>query len=161
VLTLTLVCVGRAKAGAERDLAERYLDRAKLAGRALGIATDLREIGESRARRPIDRKAEEAHAIRAVGGTNPRPLIAFDETGRCIDSESFARMVRAALDNGTDGLNLVVGGPDGLDATIRDTAAHVLALGTMTWPHQLVRVMVAEQIYRAVTILSGHPYHRA
>ena len=158
MLTLTLLCVGRPKAGAERDLADRYLERAKLAGRALGLAVGSRELAESRTRRPSDRKAEEAGAILATVG---RPLIAFDETGQVLDSEGLAKIVRTALDEGTGTLAFVIGGPDGLDQTVRDAATQVVALGAMTWPHQLVRIMVAEQIYRAVTILAGHPYHRA
>ena len=158
MLTLSLLCVGKQKAGAERDLADRYIERAKLAGRALGLAVEARELTESRARRPPDRKAEEAAAILAAAG---RPLIALDETGRSFDSDGLAKIVRAALDDGTGTLTFVIGGPDGLDQTVRDAATHVIALGAMTWPHQLVRIMVAEQIYRAVTILTGHPYHRA
>ena len=155
-----LVCVGRTKAGAERELAARYIDRAKLAGKALGLTVELRELGESRARRPLDRKVEEAEAINAAADGRPARVIAFDETGRSIDSEALAQIVRTALDDG-GGLTFVIGGPDGLDQGVRDAATHVIALGAMTWPHQLARIMVAEQIYRAVTILSGHPYHRA
>lgn len=159
MLSLVLVCVGRAKAGAERDIATRYLERAKLAGRGLGLTVDLREIPESKARRPADRKAEESQAIRIAAGDGA--MFALDETGRSIGSEAFADIVRAALDGGAKSLALVVGGPDGLDPDLRDTATQVIALGAMTWPHQLVRILVAEQIYRAVTILTGHPYHRA
>lgn len=161
MLILTLVCVGRAKAGAERDLSVRYLDRARLAGRSLGLMVEVRELGESRARRPLDRKAEEAEAIREASGGRPGQLVAFDETGRSVDSDALARLVRTALDDGVGALAFVIGGPDGLDQSVRDAATHVVALGAMTWPHQLARIMVAEQIYRIVTILSGHPYHRA
>ena len=159
MLSVTLVCVGRLKAGAERDIAGRYLDRASLAGRALGFDVDLRELPESKARRPADRKAEEADALRTA--TADRIRIVFDETGRGISSETFAGLIRAALDTGGASLALIIGGPDGLDPTFRDEARHVLAFGQMTWPHQLVRIMLAEQIYRATTILAGHPYHRA
>ena len=159
MLAVTLVCVGRAKAGAERDLAARYIERAALAGRGLGLAIAVREIDESRARRPEDRKAEEAKAIRAVLGADAR-MIALDETGQAMDSVRFAGLVGGARDAGT-ALALVVGGPDGLDPAFRGAASHTIALGAMTWPHQLVRIMAAEQLYRAVTILSGHPYHRA
>ncbi len=147
------------KAGAERDLAGRYLDRARLAGNPLGLAVELREIPESKARRPADRKIEEAEAIRAA--TAGAVLLAFDERGRSIDSETFAGLFRKALDGGEQALALVIGGPDGLDPALRDAARETIALGAMTWPHQLARILLAEQIYRAITILSGHPYHRA
>ena len=157
---MALVCVGRAKAGGERDLAARYIERAKLAGRSVGLAVELREIDESRARRPDDRKAEEAKAIRAAIGADAR-FIALDETGQSMDSVRFAGLVGGARDEGSPALAIVIGGPDGLDAVFRRDAAHAIAFGAMTWPHQLVRIMAAEQLYRAVTILSGHPYHRA
>jgi 23S rRNA (pseudouridine1915-N3)-methyltransferase len=160
MLRVVLICVGRAKAGAERDLAARYIERAKLAGRAAGLVVELREIDESRARRPADRKTGEAKAIAAQiepGGL----VVALDETGKPADSLHFASLIGAARDEGAPGFNLVIGGPDGLDPAWRRTAAHVIAFGAMTWPHQLVRIMAGEQIYRAVTILTGHPYHRA
>ena len=159
MLALTLVCVGRARAGAERDLAARYLERATLAGRPLGLAVSLREVDESRARRPDDRKAEEARAIRAAIGSHA--FIALDETGQAMDSVRFASLVGTTRDEGSAALAIVIGGPDGLDPGFRREAAHTIAFGAMTWPHQLVRIMAAEQLYRAVTILAGHPYHRA
>ena len=159
MLSLTLVCIGRQKAGAERDLTARYIERATIAGRSLGLAMSVREIDESRAQRPELRKAEEAKAIRASLGALSR-IVALDESGESMDSLGFAGLVGAARDEGAAGLALVVGGPDGLDPAFRRTAAHTIAFGAMTWPHQLVRIMAAEQVYRAVTILAGHPYHR-
>ena len=160
MLRIALICVGRAKASAERELERRYLERAKAAGRAAGLACDLRELDESRARRPDDRKAEEAAAIRAaiVAGT---PLIALDERGTSIDSLAFASLLGRARDEGAGHLALVIGGPDGLAPELLSDARAVIAFGALTWPHQLVRIMAAEQLYRAVTILTGHPYHRA
>ena len=158
-MRVTLLCVGRLKASAERDLAARYLDRAKAAGRSLGIVLDVRELEESRARRAEDRKAEEAEAILEVAGSGR--MIAFDEAGRPLDSVGFAARIGAARDESAARLSLVIGGPDGLDPRVRERAADVVAFGAMTWPHQLVRIMASEQIYRAVTILGGHPYHRA
>ena len=160
MLALTLVCVGRLKGGSERELAARYLERAKLAGRSQGVALSLREIDESRARRPEDRKAEEANAIRGALGSGTS-FIALDETGAAVDSVRFAGLIGAARDEGATSLAVVIGGADGLDLAFRREAAHTIAFGAMTWPHQLVRIMAAEQLYRAVTILSGHPYHRA
>ncbi len=158
-MRLLLVSVGRTKAGPERDLTERYLERAATAGRGLGLAVEHREIEEIRARRPQDRKLGEAKAIRAVLGSAAR-LIACDQSGRSLTSAEFAADLGKSRDQGVPMVSLVLGGPDGLDPDFRAEADLVLAFGTMTWPHQLARIMAAEQIYRAMTILAGHPYHR-
>ena len=160
-MRLALIAVGRLKAGAERDLATRYLERAIAAARAVGLAgIDMRELDDSRARRPDDRRSEEARAILAAIPASAR-LLLLDERGKNLSSAEFAEDISKARDSGTPVVALVIGGPDGLDQTLRARANLVLAFGAMTWPHQLVRVMAAEQIYRAVTILAGHPYHRA
>ena len=159
MLRVALVGIGRLKAGPERTLAERYLERAVAAGRAIGLGVEMREIVDSRARRAEDRKAEEAAAIRALLPSDT-VLIALDEIGKPMDSAGFAQFVGTRRDEGASSLALVIGGADGLDPALRREAAATIAFGAMTWPHQLVRIMAAEQIYRAVTILSGHPYHR-
>ena len=159
-MRLTLICIGRAKAGADRDLALRYIERARAAGRPIGLTIECREIDESRGRRPEDRKDEESKAIVARLGPGDQ-IIALDETGQAMSSMMFAGLVRRARDTGIGGLAVVIGGPDGLDPGFRQSATHVVAFGAMTWPHQLVRIMASEQIYRAVTIITGHPYHRA
>ena len=158
---LVLAAVGRLKAGAERDLCSRYLARAAAAARPVGIAgADLREFDEGRARRPADRKVEEAKALRAAIPPGAR-LVLFDEGGKSLSSTAFAAEIGRSRDAGLPALVLAIGGPDGHDPTLIAEAALVLAFGAMTWPHQLVRIMAAEQIYRALTILAGHPYHRA
>ena len=160
-MRLILIAVGRLKAGPERELAGRYLDRAAAGARGVGLTgVDMREIEESRARRPDDRRAAEALAIRALLPKGAR-LVLLDERGRSIGSEDFAADIGKARDAGTPAVALVIGGPDGHDPALRAEAGLVLAFGAMTWPHQLARVMAAEQIYRATTILAGHPYHRA
>lgn len=159
-MRLLLVCIGRSKAGPERDLAARYIGRAAAAGRAIGFpGLELREAAESRAARPDDRKREEAKALRGLippGFT----MIALDETGKPLTSTGFAAELGRARDAATAGAALVIGGPDGLDSALLGEASLTLSFGALTWPHQLVRIMAAEQIYRAMTILSGHPYHR-
>jgi 23S rRNA (pseudouridine1915-N3)-methyltransferase len=159
-MRILLACVGRSKAGAERDLAARYIERARAAGRAIGFANvELRELEESRARRTEDRKTEEAKAIKATltpGGE----AIALDEGGKLLSSRDFAFHLGERRDQGVAALALLVGGPDGLEPGFRDSASLILSLGPMTLPHQLARIIAAEQIYRAITILSGHPYHR-
>lgn len=158
-MRLLLASVGRAKAGPERDLVSRYISRAAAAGRNIGFsAIDIREFDEGRARRAEDRKLEEAKAIRAA--TGGAPLIACDATGKTLSSPDFAAALAQSRDSGAESLVLVIGGPDGLDPDFRATARLIVSFGAMTWPHQLARILAAEQIYRAMTILNGHPYHR-
>ncbi|MBA9064040.1 MULTISPECIES: 23S rRNA (pseudouridine(1915)-N(3))-methyltransferase RlmH [Methylobacterium] len=160
-MRLILAAVGRLKAGPERELASRYRDRAAQLGRGLGFATcDSIEVAESRARRALDRCAEEAAALTGhmpPGGV----LVAYDERGRAdIGSEALAERVAAWRDAARPALVVAIGGPDGLDASIRTKAELILSFGAATLPHGLVRVLALEQLYRSLTILSGHPYHR-
>lgn len=160
-MRLILAAVGRLKAGPERELASRYRDRAAQLGRGLGFTTcDSIEVAESRARRALDRCAEEAAALTGhmpLGGV----LVAYDERGRAdIGSEALAERVAAWRDAARPALVVAIGGPDGLDASIRTKAELILSFGAATLPHGLVRVLALEQLYRSLTILSGHPYHR-
>lgn len=159
-MRILVAAVGRLKAGPERDLVARYVERFTATGRSLALSPlDLVEIDESRARRPEDRKTEEAAALlRAAGGGL---LIALDERGKAEASETFASRVAGWRDAGTPSLAFIIGGADGLDDSVREAAALTLSFGKLTIPHQLVRVLVMEQLYRVATILSGHPYHRA
>jgi len=159
-LRLLVAAVGRLKPDAERTLVERYADRASRAGAGLGLSLAIREVPESRAGRAADRQREEASVIRTVlpaGAT----LFVLDEGGDALTSDAFARRIARLRDEGVSDLAFVIGGADGLDRELVRSARETIAFGAMTWPHQLVRAMLAEQIYRAVTILSGHPYHRA
>ena len=160
-MRIVLICVGRLKAGPERELFERYFKRLTDSARSVGIAgVDLREIDESRARRPQDRREEEAAAIVAAAPAGA-VLIALDERGDSPTSEEWAADIGRARDAAQPAYAVVIGGPDGLSASLRAKARRVVSFGTMSWPHQLVRVMASEQLYRAASILSGHPYHRA
>ena len=159
-MRIALVCVGRLKAGPERELFQRYLSRLTESARSVGVAgVDLREIDQSRARRPEDRREAEAAAIIAAAPANAM-LIALDERGEARTSEEWAREIGQARDAAYPVYAVLIGGPDGLAASLRAKARRIVSFGTMTWPHQLVRVMASEQLYRAVAILSGHPYHR-
>ncbi len=159
-MRVLLLCVGRAKAGPERGLAARYVERAAAAGRPIGISgIALREIDESRAARPNVRKKEEAKALQGLLADRCK-VIALDEHGEQMTSRGLAEILRRARDEGAGSAAIVIGGPDGLDPAFVASASFALSFGAMTWPHQLVRIMAAEQIYRAVAILSGHPYHR-
>jgi 23S rRNA (pseudouridine1915-N3)-methyltransferase len=120
----------------------------------------MRESNESKAARVADRRLAECAALRPWLPPNGR-LVALDERGRHLSSIAFARDIADARDAGAPTYMIAIGGPDGLDPDFIASANLSLAFGAMTWPHQLARVLAAEQIYRATTILSGHPYHRA
>lgn len=155
-----IAAVGRMKAGADRDLLDRYLDRARKTGKGLGVSSvDMLELPESRAARPEDRKAEEATALLAALSSRAR-LVVLDETGKTMTSPALSERLRGWMDEGAPEIAFAIGGADGHGPDMRARADVVLALGAMTWPHQIVRILIAEQIYRAFTIQSGHPYHR-
>lgn len=158
-MRITILAVGRLKAGPERQLAERYRERAAKAGRALGLRSlDIIEIDESRAREAERRMTEEAIAIANVLPEGAR-LALLDEHGENIASRAFAQMLAGWRDDGHD-CAFVIGGADGLGDSLRARAKKRLAFGAATWPHQVARILLLEQVYRATTILSGHPYHR-
>lgn len=158
-MRLAVIAVGRLKDGPERELCERYRERAVALGRSTGLSgPDIVEITEGRGRRPEERKREEAQAILAK--TQTGLIIALDERGRQLGSETFASRIATARDSGTGHASLIIGGADGLSEEIRDKADITLAFGALTIPHQIVRALVLEQLYRAMTIISGHPYHR-
>lgn len=159
-MRLVLVCVGRLKPGPERLLFDRYFKRLNDGARSAGLTgVDLREIGESRARRPEERRSEEAAAILAAAPKDSL-IVLLDERGASATSEEWAADIARARDASRAAYAVAIGGPDGLDPSLRTRAHRVLSFGAMTWPHQLVRVMAGEQLYRLMTILAGHPYHR-
>lgn len=156
-----MACVGRLKAGPERELFERYAGRAKALGPGLGFSgPDFREFEESRARTAPERRAAEAALLL---GAVPKGgwICTLDERGAALGSEQWAQEFARVRDAGSPAYAVLIGGPDGLDPELRVAARSCVAFGALTWPHQLARVMAAEQIYRNFTILSGHPYHRA
>jgi 23S rRNA (pseudouridine1915-N3)-methyltransferase len=160
-MRLIVIAVGRMKQGPERELAERYRKRFDEIGRKLGFrGLDIREIPESRARDASARIAEEAAAIAALVPENS-VLVSLDERGDNIDSVGLARHLGRFRDQAVANTVFVIGGADGLSPDLRAKQKFGLAFGTATWPHQMVRVMLLEQLYRAATILAGHPYHRA
>ena len=159
-MRIGLFAVGRLKAGPEKDLAARYLDRFAKAGPAIGIELSrVTEVAESRASNAETRKREEA-AMLEKALPEGAILVLLDERGKALDSENFATLIGQYRDNGKRDMLIAIGGADGLDPALQDRADVVICLGKMTWPHQLVRILIAEQLYRIVTILSGHPYHR-
>ncbi|MEH6693165.1 MAG: 23S rRNA (pseudouridine(1915)-N(3))-methyltransferase RlmH [Pseudorhizobium pelagicum] len=159
-MRISLFAVGRLKAGPEKDLASRYLDRFAKAGPAIGLElVRVTEVPESKASNAETRKRDEAAALEKALPDGAM-LVLLDERGKSLDSEAFADTLGRFRDSGKRDLMVAVGGADGLDPALYARADMVLNLGSMTWPHQLVRILIAEQLYRAVTILSGHPYHR-
>ena len=159
-MRLVVISVGRLKLGPERELAERYRDRFDDIGRKLGFrGLEMHEIPESRARDAATRIAEEAVAISDLI-PEKSVLVTLDERGSSIDSATFARHLGRWRDDSVANNVFVVGGADGLSPDLRRKSKLTVAFGAATWPHQLVRVMLLEQIYRAATILAGHPYHR-
>jgi 23S rRNA (pseudouridine1915-N3)-methyltransferase len=159
-MLITIAAIGRLKAGAERELYERYLARASAAGRRHGLAFATRELPESRAASEATRRDQEAAALISSVPAGA-VLVALDEHGKAMDSAAFATRIAGWRDDGAPVIVFAIGGPDGHGPGVAAKAALRLAFGAMTWPHQLVRIMLAEQLYRAVTIISGHPYHRS
>lgn len=160
-MRLAVAAIGRLKDGPERDLADRYRARAAQSGRNIGFREiEVLEIRESRAPEVGRRMIEESIALANVI-PDKAAIVILDERGESLDSASLAMRLARWRDDGRPATVFIIGGDDGLAPTLRDKAALRLAFGAATWPHQLVRVMLLEQIYRAVTILSGHPYHRA
>jgi 23S rRNA (pseudouridine1915-N3)-methyltransferase len=151
------------KSGPERELAARYCDRFEKVAPSIGFAFQgVTEKPESLARDASQRKLDEAALLSAHCAAIPGTLLVLlDETGSMQGSQEFAAFIAAKRDGGTRRMVLAIGGADGHDVSLRAKAALVLSFGRATWPHQLVRVMAAEQLYRAATIISGHPYHRA
>lgn len=160
-MRIVVHAVGRMKAGPERELSARYFERFARSGPPLGLDFGgVKEIAESRAASADRRKAEEAEPLSRMAGDGAL-LVLLDETGKSLSSEDFASRLAAFRDEGRRDLVLAIGGPDGHDPALRSEAGLLLSLGRMTWPHQVARILLAEQLYRACTILSGHPYHRA
>ena len=160
-MQVRIISVGRLKSGPERELVSRYLDRFQKAGRAVGITNvESVELPESRAATESLRREQEADAIRRALGKTDAWLV-LDERGKDQTSETFAKALRARIDQSTGQFALVIGGADGLSAELRSEANGTICFGKLTWPHQIVRILLCEQLYRAVTIMTGHPYHRS
>jgi 23S rRNA (pseudouridine1915-N3)-methyltransferase len=155
-MRVTICAVGRLRAGPELVLIDDYLARFDRTGRALGLGPAT--VAEVEAKRGGGMAEEGALLARAVPGG--AVLCILDERGDMPTSPDFAAWLADWRDGGRD-CAFVIGGADGIDPSLRARADRALSFGRMVWPHMLVRVMLAEQLYRAATILSGGPYHRA
>jgi len=159
-MRVVIAAVGRLKQGPERELAAAYRKRAEAVGRTSGWRdVEIVEIRESRADDAERRRVEESIAIANVIPERAS-IVILDEAGESVDSAKLAALLREWRTEDRPAVCFVIGGPDGLAASLRGRAKLKLAFGAATWPHQLVRIMLLEQLYRAGTILAGHPYHR-
>jgi 23S rRNA (pseudouridine1915-N3)-methyltransferase len=160
-MRLLIAAIGKLKQGPERDLFAHYLGRAEAAGPKLHLSPlTVIEVAESRAATAKARIQAEAVALLAKVPSSHR-LIGLDRTGEALTSEAFAALLTRLRDESAAGVAFVIGGADGLPRETLAKAAKVLSFGPMTLPHGLARIVLAEQIYRAATMLAGHPYHRA
>lgn len=160
-MRLIIAAVGRLKDGPERELYERYIERANAAGRAVGLApVETLEIAESPARRPPDRVADDSARLEGAVPKGARRIL-LDARGRNLSSEEFASRLVAMRNGGAGTAAFLIGGAEGLSLSANAALDLTISFGPATFPHQIVRILLAEQIYRAITILSGHPYHRA
>lgn len=154
-MDLKIAAVGRLRAGPEAELVSDYLVRIGRVGRTVGIGTASAQEVEAK---KGGMTAEGVLLLRAV--QSAKPVVVLDERGRILTSPEFAQKLGDWRDQGFGEAAFVIGGADGIDPALRDSADMVLSFGKMVWPHMLVRVMLAEQIYRATSILAGMPYHR-
>jgi 23S rRNA (pseudouridine1915-N3)-methyltransferase len=156
-----IAAVGRLKQGPERELADWYRKRAAATGRPLGLRDfEVVEIRESRAQDAERRRVEESIALANVI-PDGAVIVVLDQRGENVDSAALAGLLRDWRSQDRTAVCFIIGGADGLASSLAQRAKFRLAFGTATWPHQLVRIMLLEQLYRAGTILTGHPYHRA
>lgn len=154
-MKLKIAAVGRLRSGPEADLVSDYLDRFDKTGRGLGLGpVSLHEVEAKKG----GMAAEAALLEKVVAGSTP--LCILDERGKTLTSPQFAELLARWRDEGRSEPAFVIGGADGTDPSLRARADVALGFGKMVWPHMLVRVMLAEQLYRAASILAGTPYHR-
>lgn len=158
-MLLTIAAIGRLKDGGERVLVDRYVKRCA-AGRSIGLGPlNVIELPEARQAQAAERQADEAQRLlKSVADADL--IIALDERGKVLTSAAFAKWIGSQRNDGRRHAAVLIGGPDGHGPDALTAATLKLSLGPMTLPHGLARAVAAEQLYRAITILSGHPYHR-
>lgn len=159
-MRIEILAIGRLKDQAEAEIISRYQKRFDQVGRACGLGPlGIKDFSESRFAVAEERKAEEAERLLSAAGRSM--IIVLEVAGRTISSEEFARHLQRLADQGTKSCAFLIGGPDGHGEQVLTAAALKISLGPFTLPHGLARVVLAEQLYRAATILTNHPYHRA
>lgn len=151
-MRIRILCIGRMKDGPERELVNDYVARAQKTGKPLGYrAVEEIELAAS---------TREDEGQRLIARHGQGILIRLDERGEAWTSQDLSRRLARWRDAGEDALSFVIGGADGTSAELAKAARHTVSFGVQTWPHRLVRVMIAEQVYRALSIEAGSPYHR-
>lgn len=157
-MTRVSICaVGRLRSGPEKELIDDYAQRFDRTGRALGLGPlKITEV-EDKKNAGMGAEAKLLRSALPSGAV----LVTLDERGKLVSSPAFAKKLAGWRDEGRSDIAFVIGGADGIDPSLRAEADFSISLGQMVWPHMLVRVMLAEQLYRAASILSGAPYHRA
>lgn len=159
-MRIEILAIGRLKDQAEAEIISRYQKRFDQVGRACGLGPlGIKDFSESRFAVAEERKAEEAERLLSAAGRSM--IIVLEVAGRTLSSEEFARHLQRLADQGTKSCAFLIGGPDGHGEQVLTAAALKISLGPLTLPHVLARVVLAEQLYRAATILTNHPYHRA
>jgi 23S rRNA (pseudouridine1915-N3)-methyltransferase len=160
-MRIAISAIGKLKDAEERAIVARFAKRFNGAGKSLGLGPiDIRELPESRAADAGERKRDEAaRLIKDIGAGDT--VVVLEPTGETLTSEDFSAFIRTVRDGGDKSCVFLIGGPDGHGAAALASASLKLSLGALTLPHGLARVVLVEQLYRAATILSGHPYHRA
>ena len=151
-MRIRILCVGRMKDGPERELVDDYVLRAQKSGKSLGYRA-VEEI-------EIPSSAKEDEGVRLLAKHGQGILIRLDERGEAWSSQDLSKRLARWRDAGEDAVSFVIGGADGTSPAIAAAARHTVSFGVQTWPHRLVRVMIAEQVYRALSIEAGSPYHR-
>jgi len=160
-MRLMVAAVGRLKDGPERELLNHYRARFEALSKRVALSpVAWQEIGESQAARVAQRRQEEGAGLLKLA-READAIIVLDERGKVLSSDAVARHLAKVRDGGAKAAAILIGGPDGLAPDVREAAQLVLSLGAITLPHGLARIVLAEQLYRAATILLGHPYHRA
>ncbi|MEL7490618.1 MAG: 23S rRNA (pseudouridine(1915)-N(3))-methyltransferase RlmH [Pseudomonadota bacterium] len=160
-MRLTVCAVGKLRAGPETTLINDYAGRIAASGRSVGYSGfAIKEVEAPRGLEGLPRQERESDLLLAAAPDGGR-RIALDERGKNLTSTAFAKMLSQWRDDGVGDAAFLIGGADGHADKTRNQADFLLSLGKATWPHALARVMLCEQIYRAITISTGHPYHRA
>jgi 23S rRNA (pseudouridine1915-N3)-methyltransferase len=151
-MRIRILCVGRLKDGPERELVDDYVARAQKTGKQLGYRA-VEEI-------EIPSSSKEDEGTRLIAKHGQGILIRLDERGEAWTSMDLSKRLARWRDAGEDAASFVIGGADGTSPAVAQAARHTISFGPQTWPHRLVRVMIAEQVYRALSIEAGSPYHR-
>jgi 23S rRNA (pseudouridine1915-N3)-methyltransferase len=160
-MRLQISAIGTKPGAAQTALIDEYCKRANVLGRNIGFSGP--EVNSFEAPRSLTGAARQKKEGALLLSTAPpgAKIVALDECGQNISSEKFASLLARWRDDGVSAATFLIGGADGHQQPLIDQVANRLSFGALTWPHMLVRVMLAEQLYRAMTILSGHPYHRS